>query len=261
MVLELGQLSLPKPAKKASVSLTQADLIAEALETEEINRASLLAFYAAEEDRRMADRIAGMRHEILGPKVSFLSRVEGDGVERVKGKAKEVVKELKSAAEKLESGRRRLIEVIGEAGKEGWRPNSGMGDPSALAALAKSNGKVAEALDSGANGAKEVSKAGRPTPIDGGLSNGISTMSSTLTSVSASPAPPPIRSEASVSTGYVRNYLVLENFEGTKVEEMNALFGDHHEWGTVKIVPSRSRVLRTSTLFSKSMHCTTKKLL
>lgn len=107
--------------------LTQADLISEALETEDINRASLLAFYAAEEDRLNNERLMGMRHEITGPKITFLSRSEGGGrgtgsavmgIAEAKGKAKEVVENVGQRAER---GRRRLIEVIGEAGKQGWR--------------------------------------------------------------------------------------------------------------------------------------------
>ncbi|KAL8293281.1 hypothetical protein RQP46_000975 [Phenoliferia psychrophenolica] len=157
--------TLPKPVKKATVTLTQADLIAEALETEEINRASLLAFYAAEEDRRAADRIAGMRYEIVGPKLTFLSRLEG--VPRVdKGKGVEgSAAAADTAAAKLESGRRRLIEVIA------------------------------------------------PT------------------------------SDLATTQPYARNYVILSEFDGTRQEEMTAIFGEHHEWGSVKVVPSRSRVL------------------
>lgn len=123
------QASFSKPPKKVAKALTQADLISEALETEDINRASLLAFYAAEEDRLATERLAGMRYEIKGPKVTFLSRSEGGGrgvgkgvmeVASIKGKEKE-----KQVAENIggraERGRRRLIEVIGEAGKQGWR--------------------------------------------------------------------------------------------------------------------------------------------
>ena len=94
----------------------------EALNTEDVNRASLLAFYAAEEDRRAQERIASMRYQITGPRVTWISRLEGvdrkvHGKGDAKGKGKEVEHDKASG---MESGRRRLIEVIGEAGKEGW---------------------------------------------------------------------------------------------------------------------------------------------
>ncbi|ORY75377.1 YL1 nuclear protein-domain-containing protein [Leucosporidium creatinivorum] len=74
---EQKRATAPKPKLKPTLHLTQADLISEALETEEINRASLLAFYAAEEDRRALERAAGMRYEIIGPKTTWYSRLEG----------------------------------------------------------------------------------------------------------------------------------------------------------------------------------------
>lgn len=244
--------------------MTQGDLIAEALETEEINRASLLAFYAAEEDRRMADRIAGMRYEIIGPKITFLSRLEGveRKVQKGKGKEGEVVG-TKTAAEKLESGRRRLIEVIGEAGKEGWRPNSGMGDPAPIASSSKAvsiNGSTSSPLASpslpsvpltstSSNALASTSKITNgntyPFPLASLEAAAASTIASSSSSSSSSPK---IKSNSNPnSTGHARNYLILEGFEPTKEQEMSAIFGNHHEWGSVKVIPARNRVLSRST--------------
>lgn len=271
------------------MSLTQADLIGEALETEEINRASLLAFYAAEEDRRAADRIAGMRYEIVGPKLTFLSRLEGvpraDKGKGVKGSAAAA----DTAAAKLESGRRRLIEVIGEAGKAGWRPNMGMGDapPGAVAAsatppLASTSALISPRSERGSTptehdipAARDLSTAAtfpQDTPSDphrsaepvaGPTSEitshplpSLATSSlPTLSRTSFLPKPsshdfhPPHPVEApatddTINGPHARNYVILSDFQGTRQDEMGAIFGQHHEWGSVKVVPSRSRVLR-----------------
>ncbi|BGO89324.1 hypothetical protein NBRC10512_001731 [Rhodotorula toruloides] len=180
----------PKQTKKATRTLTQADLIAEALETEEKNRAALLAFYAAEEDRREQERIAGMRYEIIGPKLTFLSRVQG----RVdKGKGKE---------EKMEKGRKRLIEVIGESGQKGWKAGG-----------AETGGAVAG--PSGSTRSNAVAKPSTSASLNGIL-NPIDADS--------------ITSQPPESQEYCRNWLIFDQFEGSRGEELEALFGDHVDW-------------------------------
>lgn len=283
------QANAPKPVKKAAKSLTQADLIAEALETEEVNRASLLAFYAAEEDRRAADRIAGLRYEIYGPKLTFLSRVEG--VER-KEKGKAVERGVAATeTDKMESGRRRLIEVLGEAGKEGWRPEVRVAESAAAGAAARGEGSELPP-PSTTNGlsATTSSLPSEPPPLSvnslesapiaiPSVENGIITSQPPPPSLSIStPAPvastsalhsDPLPNSTVVSHPLVntfpprrnasppppppppavephsRNYLILGEFEGSRAQEMGAIFGQHHEWGSVKVIPSRSRVLST----------------
>lgn len=298
------QASIPKPVKKATIALTQADLIAEALETEEINRASLLAFYAAEEDRRAADRIAGMRYEIYGPKVTFLSRLEG--VPR-KDKGKEVATEeeqARSQADRLDSGRRRLIEVVGEYGKQGWKPPIVAVEDATIGAAARgetaptssqflpvgapstplaslppkaSNTDIFDNFEqTGPSSSQAVAEFLLPPPTSPDLpapsspfssplrpstsnialpaelpvslpSPSTSTLLPPLSSVPLKlPEPIPIENTAPKSPPaepHSRNYLILSEVEETAAEEMSALFGDHHEWGSVKVVPSRSRVL------------------
>lgn len=208
------------------MSLTQADLISEALETEEINRASLLAFYAAEEDRRALERAAGMRYEIIGPKVTFLSRLEElpddyRPVMDVKGKGKGKGKEgeAKGATNDMESGRRRLIEVIGEAGKVGWSAGQEHGRQAAEEAREKEGAGTAS---SNAVASTSTSTA----KID---------FSHPLTRLAAANAPAPIvakpRPPPGTTPGVSRNYLIIDEFEGaTQGEEMEALFGDHVDW-------------------------------
>ncbi|GAA5843893.1 hypothetical protein JCM9279_000178 [Rhodotorula babjevae] len=184
----------PRPTKKQQATLTQADLIAEALEVEEQNRAALLAFYAAEEERREAERVAGMRYEIIGPKLTFLSRVQ-DRVD-TKGKGKEGDKD------QMEKGRRRLIEVVGESGSKGWK------------ASGAETGGLVEAHDaSTARGRRGVTTAS-------------TSLNSILNSTDHTPGPstPPEPQE------YARNWLVFDNFEGSRADELEAIFGDHADW-------------------------------
>ncbi|GAA5933105.1 uncharacterized protein JCM15063_002298 [Sporobolomyces koalae] len=172
----------PKPQKKKTRTLTQADLIAEALETEEVNRAALLAFYAAEEDRREAERVAGMRYEIIGPKLTFLSRTEGGIEKRDKGKGK------------AESGRRRMIEVLGESGQKGWKGSTS--EPNADDALERSqSGSAPNATDGQENAVTTSKQRDLKDPLP-----------------------------------WTRNWLIFDQFEGTRADEYEALFGDHVDW-------------------------------
>ncbi|GAA5951908.1 hypothetical protein JCM10213_008721 [Rhodosporidiobolus nylandii] len=190
-----------KAQKKAQVTLTQADLIAEALETEEVNRAALLAFYAAEEDRREAERIAGMRYEIIGPKLTFLSRALGG----TKGKEKQ----------KEESGRRRMIEVLGESGKAGWKAS---GAAAGEAPPAGSEAAAAASVDPMSMYHKPASNS--PAPLE----------------PSAGPSTPPER------TDFTRNWLIFGNTEEepiTRAQELEAVFGEHEDWTKPAPVPTK----------------------
>ncbi|GAA5905678.1 hypothetical protein JCM6882_008744 [Rhodosporidiobolus microsporus] len=203
----------PKPVKKAQVTLTQADLIAEALETEEVNRAALLAFYAAEEDRREMERIAGMRYEIIGAKITFLSRTEGRRAEDVKGKGKK----------KEEAGRKRLIEVIGESGKKGWKAGA------AQSGAARANG------DSAAAPTASTSKP----PTRHSLRNILNSPAVSPPAPDPEPTPstPPERPE------YTRNWLIFGNTDEepiTRGQELEAIFGEHEDWTREAPLPAKT---------------------
>ncbi|GAA5885376.1 hypothetical protein JCM16303_006024 [Sporobolomyces ruberrimus] len=216
-----------KPKRKTVKTLSQADLIAEALETEEINRAALLAFYAAEEDRREAERIAGMRYEIIGPKLTFLSRTEGSVEKKDKGKGKE------------ELGRRRMIEVLGESGQKGWKSGTGTGP-------AKNTDGNSEAPPT-------------TTPVD--------RTSDSQPGPVASKTGPTDASRQRDPNGpmpWTRNWLVFDQFEGSRADEYEALFGEHVDWnqpvpprGDLKLnrcaltgLPARYRDPRTLTPYA-----------
>ncbi|GAA5976945.1 hypothetical protein JCM11641_002205 [Rhodosporidiobolus odoratus] len=202
-----------KPVKVAKKSrgptLTQADLIAEALETEEVNRAALLAFYAAEDDRRERERVSGMRYEIIGPKISFLSRAIGGSDNKGKGKEKE------------EKGRKRMIEVLGESGKVGWKAGAaerGETGPAASGSSATTPGPA-----SFANLLNPSSNPGSPAPV---------------APYEEGPSTPPERQEVT------RNWLIFGNTEEepiTEGQELEAIFGDHEDWAKEPAVPAKSR--------------------
>lgn len=204
-----------------------------------------------------------MRYEIWGPRISFLSRVEGvkegerwrmggggegvgegeegEGDKKGKGKGKEV--ESGEKMKGMESGRRRLIEVIGEAGKVGWEPGE------------KEKGLVVVATGEEEEEEEENGSASTSTSILAPTTT-ITDVPLTL-SRSYPPPPPPVSSTTttlqSKSGSYdpsqpphTRNYVILEEVVGGYPDEMDALFGDHHDWGTVKIVSDQDRVERTS---------------
>ncbi|GAA6062170.1 hypothetical protein JCM10212_005125 [Sporobolomyces blumeae] len=198
---EKRRATAPKPKKKAARTLTQADLIAEALETEEVNRAALLAFYAAEEDRREAERVAGMRYEIIGPKLTFLSRTEGAREKQNKGKGKQ------------EAGRRRMIEVLGESGQKGWKGGIANGNGGI------ENGTTTDGqYDENDPPVLPKDDSRQPLPID----EPVDTVASTRSSLDKRDANDPMP--------WTRNWLVFDQFEGTRAEEYEALFGDHVDW-------------------------------
>ncbi|GAA5992996.1 hypothetical protein JCM5350_004312 [Sporobolomyces pararoseus] len=185
-----------KPRRKKAKTLTQADLIAEALETEEVNRAALLAFYAAEEDRREAERVAGMRYEIIGPKLTFLSRTEGNVEKKDKGKGKE------------ELGRRRMIEVLGESGQKGWKGNT--------------NGASTQPTTTNDENGSE--------PITRHDETGQAVDQTSSTSAQKDQQPSSRQRDPNEPMPWTRNWLVFDQFEGNRADEYEVLFGDHVDW-------------------------------
>ena len=153
-----------------------------------------------------------MRYEIIGPKLTFLSRVQ-DRVDN-KGKGKEGDKD------QMEKGRRRLIEVVGESGSKGWKASG-----------AETGGLVQEHDASTARGRKGVTTAS-------------TSLNSILNSTDHTPGPstPPEPQE------YARNWLVFDNFEGSRADELDALFGDHADWSKRPMPVGRASRSRFSSL-------------
>ncbi|KAK4052956.1 hypothetical protein OIO90_004080 [Microbotryomycetes sp. JL221] len=249
---EKRRATVPKPSKKQTTTLTQADLIAEALETEEINRASLLAFYAAEEDRRAMDRLNGMRYEIYGPKLTFLSRAEGNvGLDENVNELNQVAADSKSgspkrkrmqsgnakspqkAANAMDSGRRRLIEVIGEAGQKGYESSELKATRDAAKKAAQEDGvpvpdKIVE-LD---RELQEQDKAGRQESRDEVRVVADSGAPDERDAVEKTGQKLPAR-HINHREAYCRNYLIFGEYDDvTQAEELEALFGEHTDWAT-----------------------------
>ncbi|GAA5879113.1 hypothetical protein JCM8547_008371 [Rhodosporidiobolus lusitaniae] len=215
-----------KPSKKPTVHLTQADLIAEALETEEVNRAALLAFYAAEEDRREQERIAGMRYEIIGAKLTFLSRAENRTEDAKKGKGKE----------KVEKGRRRLIEVVGESGQAGWKAGAKERGEGQTVDVDSATAVTVDPVASGS-----TSLAAHPPSLAGILNSRTASPSSTPAPHPFSPEPeaPPERTE------FTRNWLIFGNTDEepiTRKQELEAIFGEHEDWERERPRPTKGVV-------------------
>ncbi|KAK4048788.1 hypothetical protein OIV83_004554 [Microbotryomycetes sp. JL201] len=239
---EKRRAAVAKQIKKQSKSLTQADLIAEALETEEVNRASLLAFYAAEEDRRAADKIAGMRYEIIGPKLTFLSRVESDqpegqqadededGTVRAQAGADGKRRSDRAGGKsplKMQSGRRRLIQVIGEAGRENFDRSSqvkaareaakaaaeadGVAVPDKIVELDRASGSERGEADSAAEQVTGENEEAQGNELE-----------------STGSKRPARKTE---NDAHTRNYLIFGAFDDvSRADELGALFGNHCDW-------------------------------
>lgn len=228
------------------MSLTQADLIAEALETEEVNRASLLAFYAAEEDRKAADRAAGIRYALWGPRLTFISRVEGGNAEDVaaqakraqtqasdKGKAKEIAATATAAATP-ERGRRRMIEVLGEQGQADWKA----GEEEGLAAVKEAverdgatqarTAEVQQRTERPKRNASAAVKAAiaaerEPDPVE----TEVKAQEADLLPVAR---PPALMQQMDADERHARNYISLTEVEEyTPFEQLQAILGEHQE--------------------------------
>lgn len=214
-----------------------------------------------------------MRYEIIGPKVTLTSRTEGGGRD-FKGKGRQVEQEhVPTAAEReqiakdrLESGRRRLIEVIGESGKQGWRASL---DVAALAAAGEAE-RAGKPLVPVASTSKIAEEPSSTVPA---LTNGLhsSTLPSLPATVQSSTslskllngdepvavndlpplpatilAPPPPRDDT-----HTRNYVSLSGWEyEPELEEvMDAYFGEHHVWGSFKAMADELRTPGTAAPF------------
>lgn len=164
-----------------------------------------------------------MRYEIIGPKTTWYSRLEGvpegylKGENGGGGKGKEKEQgegfgkeEEEHEHEAMESGRRRLIEVIGEQGKVGWNEGQEQGRKAAQEARDKEEGLVVAADEPVASTSTSTSSAAAPPPqqpkID--FSHPLSRLATTSTTAAKARAAP--RPAAGCIPGYSRNYLIVD---------------------------------------------------
>lgn len=198
-----------------------------------------------------------MRYEIVGPKVTFLSRLEDlpddyRPVVDVKGKGKGKEIQNDEARGDMESGRRRLIEVIGEAGQVGWSA----GQEEGLKAVQEARDKEAAV---GPNTSDPEASIPTPAPEPSTSTTKID-FSHPLTRLAAANLPPPVvakpRAPAGTTPGVSRNYLIIEEFEGASHgEEMQALFGEHVDWEKEVVPASESMAFAAFWLCAEQFVC------
>ena len=221
-------------------TLSQAELIAEALETEELNRASLRAFYAAEAERRDFQALWGNTHYVPGPKLRFLSRgvgippspkIEDVTVEIDATPALELT--VPSAATPVPTTPTPTpltLDAIPQIATEDEVPNTAPATPDTPA-------QVAEAADKTVS-STVVPPSPKATTVDANAkAKGKGRPSKA--SVIKAPTPPPPQVGP-----YTRNYLILEDFRGNYSDMLTAVFGEHVDWARLKVLPTRQRALR-----------------
>ena len=212
---------------------------------------------------------------IIGPKVTLLSRTEGGGTNR-KGKGKEVEEEpepteeelRKTEKDRLESGRRRLIQVIGESGKEGWRAELDIA-AAATAGAAERGGEEIRAAPTLTNGTGRPSRASTRHAPPSSVSKLLNDDAPASTSVAFFPNDTPttalspqlpdlpplplvkVSTNGTAAEQYTRNYVIVSEFDGETdlSEEFRGIFGPRHQYGAVEVIPDEERTPSGSASF------------
>lgn len=222
------QASQPKKHKPAARPLTQAELIAEALETEEINTSSLNDFLTEEEERQA--RNSNLKREAVeGPLLRFVSRGE-----KVKTP---VVAEVEMAGPTPSYAGYRHPYTPGPLPNTAASSSKGIHGPVSPIYAAYGAGTYARPVV-------------MPTNSTAGPSKGMTPFSS---SPYYRPLPAPPRLPASGGTlsapgvGSVhgqsktvtqaKNYVILETPGVSPSEDYKYLFGGHVDWGNLRVLP------------------------
>jgi hypothetical protein len=212
-----------KASTKKKPSLTQAELINEALETEEANRASLRAFYAAEAEKKETQTVSGRQRHILGPTVTYISRV-GPQIRRV---------HLSTEAVKLAPMRNfPTMSTLTGVGADPDAQLSGSMHPDITSA---SLPPVLPTVPVTAMALPELHSV-RPD---------------TQASIApADPSPPLLAITAPVdpvtaTEPCTRSVLGLRDMDLAREHVLAAIFGYHADWTHLHIIPHKNRALRT----------------
>ena len=265
--------------------LTQAELIAEALEEEERNRESLRDWVRREEERRELRRVG--RKRVRGPRWTWISRTVGKLVEEVGGE--ETVQERPAKINKRLDG--------GETSD-----NTPVPAPEAISVDKPDEPQPSDTVGEGevdGTAVEHVSKAVDPpnTTASNGLTNGVSqghveatvqppesaaqssppqqlprenptspdAAATTPDQRNANPAKPPeTTSRSSVApqlppeipdsaAQYARNYLILSQVPGGLPAELALVLGDHVHWDEMQYIPHRNRPISQSFNFLERM--------
>jgi len=243
LTIVLMQAAQPKKSKPAARPLTQAELIAEALETEEINIASLNDFLTEEEERRA--RNANLKREsVEGPLLRFVSRGEKVKVPMV------LEVEIPAPPPSYSSYKRPYTPSP--------LANSGAGLPKGV------HGPIGPMY-----AAYGASSYARPMVNPSNNAAGPSTKETTPYSTSPyyrplppPPLKPPVSTDTSSATTasevgsahrqgkivtQAKNYVVLETPAASPAQDYAYLFGDHVDWGNLNVLPKLRPAVRKPT--------------
>lgn len=192
--------------------MTQDQHIAEALETEELNKEALRNWLEREEQRRELRKV--VRKRVRGPRWSWVSRTVGGGGERMIG----VIGEDDGEPEKGD---------VVQAVESDATPNKEAG-PSNMPAQPAPTVPLTTATP--APSAPPVAIAS-PAPNE---------------ALAPNEAPAPSEPPATPAGPYTRNYLVLSNIVGGLPAELSVVLGSHVDWSNVQVIPGRNRPLSKS---------------
>jgi hypothetical protein len=193
-----------------------------------------------EEERRLKSK--EKRKVVEGPRIRWISRVEGFEVVEVDGEAQaglaekqegdtiEVASEPGSVVAGLPQGD--MIEVIKPSSKEETQP------PIPPASLAGVPVEITPAI-------LPVASSSSPSIIPPGPANAqkkeILPISSVYSENAISAETTGVSPEHRQTGPFTRNYLVLEEIRGGLKAEMDVILGDHIDWTRVPVVSTRNR--------------------
>ncbi|BEJ14984.1 hypothetical protein CspHIS471_0407510 [Cutaneotrichosporon sp. HIS471] len=198
--------------------MSQAELIAAALEEEERNKEALTQWLRREEERRELRRVG--RKRVRGPRWTFVSRTVG--------KLVEVVEDTPGVTPG---------ETPAETPTETPAPDEtpGPSEPVEKDVSKEPGGDKmdVDVVDKPSEAASQSTSAPVAPPADGALS---------IPMASTSEAGPSVPVAATLETGpYERNYLILSQVPGGLPAELRLILGDHVDWSDVKVIPARNR--------------------
>lgn len=245
--MSLFQAAQPKKVKQAARALTQDELIAEALETEEINLASLDVFLTEEEERRA--RNANLKRDVVeGPLLRFVSRGEKVRVP--------MIVEVEISTPPTGYGNYKRPYVPGPLLSLPRPPNVPGSTPYYSAFGNNSYGRPALPSSAGASGSSKDTSVTRPTPSSSPyyypLPNPPSRTGNTAPANTLS-------LNSGVNSGKLvtqaKNYVILETPGASPAKDYQYLFGNHVDWGSLKVLPknhsSGTSILESSqTIYS-----------
>ena len=223
-----------------NVQLTQADLIALALEREEENRESLKDWLKKEEERRLKSKEG--RKVVEGPRIRWVSRIEGL-------KLVEISTQLEGSEDVDQTIARPVrsqFEIDNERAKESLVQLPSFEEPPAPEvkppAYLKGVPSIIPLVDS-----PEASSSTSNSPAVGVKSDVPAGMASQPEKQQ------PITTLAKGCEGdeqplpLIKNYLILEEIAGGPKREMEVILGHHADWTRMPVVSIRNRMQSKST--------------